>query len=91
MNKLVITKPVNWKESLIDQADSIDRKVSELSGASLAETVFASKYNPMTFYSNLIELGLKPREAIEVARYYEEMFYDPLMDLIAYTDKTLIS
>jgi len=41
--------------------------------------MFEDKYNPMQMYCRLRELGLEKREAVDTARYYEEMFYKPLI------------
>ena len=43
---------------------------------------FEHKYAPMNVYCRLRELDLSKRDAIDMARYYEAMFYEPLLDAL---------
>ena len=43
---------------------------------------FAHNYNPLHFYSRLIDLGLEQKEAMRWAQIYEFGVYQEIMDIV---------
>ena len=43
---------------------------------------FEHQYAPINVYCRLRELELSKRDAVDMARYYQNMFYEPLLDAL---------
>ena len=53
------------------------------------EKAFIDSFNPMHMYSLLMNNGLTSRDALSIVQYYEEIVYQPVMDLINYNNSQL--
>lgn len=42
---------------------------------------FMHDFNPLHFYSRIVEYGIKRDDALEIARFYEEYIYTPIKEI----------
>ena len=45
---------------------------------------FEDTYNPLTLFSRMKDFNIKTKDALEISRYYEDLFYTPLHDMLDY-------
>ena len=63
-------------ETLTDKANGYDKHMSRESGQSAEIFTFQKIYNPLVFYSRLIDLGFNKKCAMDLAIDYEERIYE---------------
>lgn len=49
---------------------------------------FQHKYSPLHVYCRLRELEISKKDSLEVAKYYRDVFYNPLLEVLK-TEKYL--
>jgi hypothetical protein len=55
------------------------------------EKAFIDSYNPMHLYAQLVDNVLSSKDSLSVTKYYEELFYRPLIDLIIYKNQSFLN
>ena len=48
---------------------------------------FQDLYNPLSLYSRLRELNISKYDAVEIGKYYEEYFYNPIKEILTNATK----
>lgn len=60
--------------------ESLER-ICEKLNLTPAEARFMDEQNPCHYAGRLMDLGFKPRDAKEIAQFYNEMIFSPVMEI----------
>jgi hypothetical protein len=62
------------------KVESIDKKISKLTGLEPEVHLFQKIYNPLHFYCRLLDIGIEKKEAKRLSEIYEIGIYHEIMN-----------
>jgi len=60
------------------------QELEDMLGIEKNEAIFYESYNPLSLYCRLMELGIDKQDSLELSKYYENVFYGPLISMYKY-------